>query len=209
MNIQPDEQIPDSHLAIRFNKWFLILSVLISCIIAILFSFQFDTSESPVHPSMIAPEDEIVNTGSGGIIKNFLQIRYADKNDVFLAPGEKFNIMINSQQDAHIYCYFENQNGEVIRLFPNRFSSESFISKSQSLVLPGNSPFNMNASNDGISERFACFSTEHDVMNYMPEDVVGTDFEPLPVKSLEEVRKTYIEISEFDVSDTFFDIRVF
>ncbi len=143
------------------------------------------------------------------IIKNYLNIRYADKNDVFLASGEAFNIMVNTQQDAYIYCYFEDQKGEIIRFFPNRFKSDSFVSKTKPIILPGESPFNLNASKDGISERLACFATSDDIINHLPPEVVGTDFETLPVQSLEEVKDIYLKMNDVDVSDAIFDIRVY
>ncbi|MCP3852492.1 MAG: protein kinase [Gammaproteobacteria bacterium] len=141
--------------------------------------------------------------------RNQLQIRYADKNDVLLASGEAFSIMLITEQDAFAYCYFEDQKGEIFRFFPNRFNGNPFISKEAPLILPGESGFNLNASTDGVSERLACFSTIEDITNILPEKIVGTDFEALPVESLESIKRTYQQVSENEVSDAFFDIRVF
>ncbi len=143
------------------------------------------------------------------IIKNYLNIRYADKNDVFLASGEAFNIMVSTQQDAYLYCYFEDQNGEIIRFFPNRFKSDSFVSKDKPIILPGESPFNLNASKDGISERLACFATSDDILSHLPSEIAGVDFETLPVQSLEEVKDIYLKMKDVDVADAIFDIRVY
>ncbi len=165
-----------------------------------------DTNKSS---TSIVSIDETNIIQSNNELKNTLEIRYADKNDVFLAPGESFNLMVSTQQDAYIYCYFENQKGEISRFFPNRFNIQSLILKSKPLILPGDSKFNMNASNDGISERVACFATAQNIIDRLPSDIVGVDFEALPVSSLEEVKAIYLQINETQITDTFFDIRVF
>ncbi len=164
------------------------------------------TVSEKVMPGMIVTEvPEITEP----LIKNYLNIRYADKNGVFLASGEAFNIMVSTQQDAYIYCYFEDQKGEIIRFFPNRFKSNSFVSKEKPIILPGESPFNLNASKDGISERLACFATSDDILSHLPSEVAGVDFETLPVQSLEEVKDIYLKIKDVDVADAIFDIRVY
>ena len=140
---------------------------------------------------------------------NSLEIHYVGKTGVFLAPDEAYHVMISSQQDAYVYCYFESQEGEVTRFFPNRFNMDSLVLSSRPLILPGESPFNLNASKDGISERIACFSTAHDIINQLPSDVLGVDFETLPVKSLEEVKKVYLEMNHVKVTNVFFDVRVY
>ncbi|MCW8929723.1 MAG: DUF4384 domain-containing protein, partial [Gammaproteobacteria bacterium] len=161
------------------------------------------------HP---VPDISVENTNNERNVNKMessLEIRYADKNDVFLAPGEAFNVMVSTQQDAYVYCYFEDQKGEVTRFFPNRFNSEPYVLHSKPLILPGESQFNLNASEDGVSERLACFSTDQNVINQLPPEIFGTDFEKLPVKSLEEVKALYIKMNTIEVSDYFFDIRVY
>jgi len=150
-------------------------------------------------------KSEIVNLSDG----NFLRIQYADKKGVFLVPGEAFNIKITTQQNAYIYCYFEDQNGEVVRFFPNRFTDTAFISAQSAIVLPGEEGFKLSASMDGVSERIACFSAVRDIFRLLPEAVKGKDFEKLPVTSLEQVRDLFVRDKNMIISDSFFNIRVF
>jgi serine/threonine protein kinase len=206
------------------GKWIYIMSTIgISVSVIIYFLLpMFSVSEifpgkknhlafESMIPIVSLPEQKSLDRtrGISIIVKNFLKIQYADKNDEFLAPGESFNVVIETQQNAHIYCYFENQQGEISRFFPNRFNSESYVLRSKPLVLPGDYPFKLFASEDGISERVACFSSAEDVLDNLPAKVIGVDFETLPVQSLEQVKDIYLRYSDSEITDTVFDIRVY
>jgi len=146
---------------------------------------------------------------NSGLIKNYLAIRYYQKDEIFLAPGEEFEIIISTQQNAHIYCYFEDENRHVTRFFPNRFKDNSYVKNTEPLILPAGDAFEMKGSDNGISERIGCFSSHTDIIERLPSEVVGVDFEALPLKTLEEVKEIFKKISGVDISSTVFDVRIF
>lgn len=152
--------------------------------------------------------DAIQKTTDSSTFTNLLQIHYSDKEEQFLTPGELFKLKITTQHDAHIYCYFENQNSEVMRFFPNRFMTQSLISSQQTLILPAEDEFDLNASIDGVNERIACFSSPNDIFNVLDQSVTGTDFEVLSLTSLEQVKEFFYQDKTIMVNDVFFTIYV-
>ena len=137
-----------------------------------------------------------------------LAIRYAGAAKTSLKPGEPFQVVIAPNQDAHVFCYFESEDGSIQRFFPNRFSADSLITPKAPLTLPGRMPFKLFASRQGNTERLACFSSPRPVMSKLPASVKGTDFENLPVQSLEQVQRAFEDLVGTDLGGRYFEIKV-
>ena len=137
-----------------------------------------------------------------------LDIHYAGQPKASLTPGEPFQVVIKPNQDAHVLCYFETEDGSIQRFFPNRFAPDSLITPKAPLTLPGSMPFKLFASASGNTERLACFSSPRPVMSKLPARVKGTDFENLPVQSLEQVQSTFEGIVGNDLGGRYFEITV-
>lgn len=138
------------------------------------------------------------------VLENRINIQYVDKTKALLSPGEAFSLSVSLQQDAYLYCFFENQEHEIIRFFPNRFSLNPFVSKDSPLVLPHNDEFELNASKQAISERIACFATPS---SHLPKEVQGVDFEVMNVQSLEQIKDFFAQDEHVTVN-YFFTIKV-
>ncbi len=137
-----------------------------------------------------------------------LEIRYADGKVGPLKRGEEFSVEVKPSQKAHVFCYYETEEGHIQRFFPNRFISDSLVTPDKPLVLPGDMPFHLYASKNGKKERLACFSSPKPVMAKLPANIKGTDFENLPVKSLEQVEAAMKGIVGDDLGGQYFEIKV-
>lgn len=137
-----------------------------------------------------------------------LDIRYAGQPKASLKPGEQFQIIVQPDQDAHLFCYFEAEDRSIQRFFPNRFTPDSLITPGKPLTLPGDMPFKLFASRAGKDERMACFSSPRPVMSRLPARVKGSDFENLPVQSLEQVQSAFKDVVGNDLGGRYFDITV-
>jgi curli biogenesis system outer membrane secretion channel CsgG len=111
------------------------------------------------------------------------------------ARGESISLALAPSQDAHVYCYLQDENAKVIRFFPNRFSRDSRIAAARPLTLPGAMRFQITMNPKGVTETISCFATPQDVLASLPQTVVGTDFEPLPVASLDLIRAAFDKAS--------------
>ena len=108
------------------------------------------------------------------------------------ASGESFGLTVRPSRDAYVYCYLLDEQAKVTRFFPNRFAKDPLITATQALQLPGRMRFQLAIKSRGARESIACFATTKDVIARLSDSVVGIDFEPLPVSSLEQVRAAFV-----------------
>lgn len=111
------------------------------------------------------------------------------------ARGEAIQLALAPSQDAHVYCYLQDENAKVIRFFPNRFARDSRVAAAKPLQLPGPMRFELSMNTRGVPETIACFATPRDVLAALPQPLVGTDFEPLPGATLDAIRAAFHQAS--------------
>jgi hypothetical protein len=112
-------------------------------------------------------------------------------NTTKLAAGEPIALVLQPQADKHVYCYLQDENARITRFYPNRFAKDSLIASAKPVALPGPMRFALTMNGKGAAETVACFATPRDVASQLPQSVVGVDFEPLPVASLDQLRSAF------------------
>ncbi len=136
-----------------------------------------------------------------------LDINY-EKSIARLSPGEEFSLKVTPSDDAHVYCYYQDDKQKIQRFFPNRFATNSFVKGGISILLPGSAPFKMFASKSGNMESLACFASRKDVMSELPVDLKATDFENLNYSTLEAIQSEFAKILGNQLGGQYFDIKV-
>lgn len=111
------------------------------------------------------------------------------------ARGEAISLALAPSQDAHVYCYLQDEDGKIVRFFPNRFTRDSRIAAAKPLTLPGPMRFQLSMNSKGVPETVSCFATPRDVMPSLPQALVGIDFEPLPGASLDMIHAAFAKAS--------------
>jgi hypothetical protein len=112
------------------------------------------------------------------------------------ARGEPIILTLRPSADAHVYCYLQDENAQIRRFYPNRFSRDSLVPAAQALAIPGSMRFQLVMNSKGAKETVTCFATARDVLQQLPNSVVGVDFETLPVASLDQIRDAFQSASE-------------
>lgn len=135
-----------------------------------------------------------------------LDIRFAGNSAATLSPGQQFELEVRTNRDGHVFCYFASEDGSIQRFFPNRFTPDSLVKSDSKLTLPGDMPFKLFASKQGKKERMVCLTSPKPVMNKLPVAVKGTDFENLPVKSLEQVQNAFEGVVGKELGGRYFEI---
>ena len=107
------------------------------------------------------------------------------------APGALVRLALQTSRDAHVYCYLRDENAAIQRIYPNRFAKDALVSASSKLELPGQQRFQIVANTKGVRETVACYAAERDVMADLPPAVSGTDFAPLALTSLDQIRNAF------------------
>lgn len=102
--------------------------------------------------------------------------------------GEFLNMSLSLSGDGAVYCYYEDINRQVARIFPNQFFGNPVL-RSGSLIRLPSGGFKIRFDQPG-RERVACLGADREVV--VPQGFKGTrDLTPLPVKSLDEVINAY------------------
>jgi hypothetical protein len=128
-------------------------------------------------------------------------------NQTRFASGEAISLLVQPTHDAHVYCYLQDENAKIMRFYPNRFAKDSLVSASKPLALPGAMRFQLVMNDKGTRETIACFAAPRDVMSELPLAVSGTDFEPLPVASIEQIRSAFAQASGGAATQEIFHVQ--
>lgn len=108
-----------------------------------------------------------------------------------LSKGEAYSLTVTPNRDAYVYCYMQDEDRKILRFFPNRFARDSLVKVNAPLVLPGAMRFQLVANSKGLPESVTCFATERDVLPLLPPSYSGSDFETLPVRSLDDIKSAF------------------
>jgi serine/threonine protein kinase len=123
-------------------------------------------------------------------------------------PGERIRLQVKSSDDAHVYCYLQDETHRILRFYPNRFSKSALVKAAEPLEIPGKMRFELVANNLKVLETVACFASARDVAQELPAAVVGTDFAKLPVASLDAVRDAFSRVAAGSLAEGRFGIDV-
>ena len=99
-----------------------------------------------------------------------------------------------ASHDAHVYCYLQDETQRIVRFYPNRFRKSALVTAAAPLEIPGAMRFEIRANTRNVKETIACFASERDPLDQLPSEVLGTDFERLPLKSLDQVRSAFARV---------------
>lgn len=91
--------------------------------------------------------------------------------------GEQVFASVTVSRTSHLYCYFSDPAGNVMRLTPNNVNTHSLVAANQAVRLPDwmvpNPAFIMDATSPGV-ERVACFASDADAMPRLPAPLQGS-----------------------------------
>ncbi len=102
--------------------------------------------------------------------------------------GEEVFVNISTNTDGYLNCYFQQEDA-FVRVFPNRFSADGFISSNGGLVLPDTNQYSFVA--DVAMEQLHCFLATKYVDTDFPAELQVPDLEQLPVYSLDVIKQAY------------------
>jgi hypothetical protein len=137
-----------------------------------------------------------------------LALRIAPTNESRrFAPGEKVELTIHPNRNAHVYCFLQDEDRKIRRFFPNRFQRDSRVLAGEGLQLPGRMRFELAMNANGHQETVACFATERDVLARLPAGVNGGDFDVLPVASIDQVRSAFAKVANGALAQDSFHLQ--
>lgn len=118
--------------------------------------------------------------------------------------GDFLNMSLSLSGDGTVYCYYEDTNRKVARIFPNQFSGNPTLRAGSTMRLPSDG-FKIRLDQAG-NERVACIGSDGEQV--LPANLKGAkDLTPLAVRSLEDVVQQFRQINPAAVV-SYIDITV-
>ncbi len=115
---------------------------------------------------------------------------------VVYRSGEEVQVSLSASIDANVYCFYQQGDGTVIKLFPNRFRPSSRVAKDDVLELPGDDNFKIVADARGSVETLMCMASYSDIDQSLPFELSTRDLQALPVADLDQVFGYYKSVAE-------------
>ena len=111
------------------------------------------------------------------------------------APGETVGFHVIPSTSGYLYCYHQDAGGTIRRIFPNRFTRDPRVTANRALTLPGRAPMELRAAAAG-NEAVGCFTTPNEIYSSLPAALRWGDFDPLKLKSFDEVAAVFTPITK-------------
>ncbi|MEO8247780.1 MAG: DUF4384 domain-containing protein [Burkholderiales bacterium] len=147
-------------------------------------------ASAPATTTVVAVARPSVDPASAGSDVLKLALTSANNQSRF-ARAEPISLTVQLNRDAHVYCYLQDETSKITRFFPNRFIRDSLVTAKRPLAIPGSMRFQLVMNDKAVPETVACFATNRDVATELPPGVMGTDFDPLTLGSLDQIRRAF------------------
>ena len=115
--------------------------------------------------------------------------------------GETLRFSAKAPRDTFAYCYYQEANDSWMRIFPNRFRTDPFVSAQNGLNFPGDMKIDIKSSATGSDEKVVCFNTSADISLGLPADILATDLDAMPGKTLSDLRKGFASVASDNLSE--------
>jgi len=124
-----------------------------------------------------------------------MQIENMVKDRSAFTPGTQIFASVTVSRAAHLFCYINDANGNIVRLQPNHLSASSLVSANQAIRLPDwMVPFPAYVINAGAKghEALMCIASDEDPMTRMPTQLNMPALTPITaVQTLDQLRREF------------------
>ena len=104
--------------------------------------------------------------------------------------GQPLSVRVRLNADAHTYCYYQDGSGVIARIFPNRFSPDSYVKGGSVLAIPGQGDgFEILFEQSRANEEVRCFATRRPIQADATPLVGGADLTPINANSLDQIER--------------------
>ncbi|MGI9303353.1 MAG: DUF4384 domain-containing protein, partial [Gammaproteobacteria bacterium] len=102
--------------------------------------------------------------------------------------GESAELTLETTKDAHVYCYYQPQRGQIVKIFPNRFERDNVSPAGEAITIPGTDDFSLQFDRRGTVEKVLCIAARGDIEKTLPFELRDKDLQPV---SLERLTRLY------------------
>lgn len=124
--------------------------------------------------------------------------------------NETLVVEARTSADGFLYCYYQDADGSVARIFPNRFQPNAYVRGGSPIEIPPGpeKPFNIRFDKGHAREAVACIASPLELGLKLPEPLKAQDLEALPVGGLNDVVETFRRAGNGQISEGWLPIEV-
>ncbi|MBF0137085.1 MAG: DUF4384 domain-containing protein [Magnetococcus sp. DMHC-1] len=110
-----------------------------------------------------------------------------------LRAKEQLQLDASVTDPAYLYCFYQDHTKTVVRVFPNRFKTDSYIGAGERVKFP-DKDFSILMEKPNTTEKVLCMASRREVGISLPHKLYAKDLAPLKVGSLDEVLNEFKKI---------------
>ena len=97
-------------------------------------------------------------------------------------------IRAETNRDGFLYCYYQDAEGSVARIFPNRFQPNAFVHGGAAVQIPPGAAraFSIRFDTPRVREAVACVAAPIEFGLRLPQQLKTEDLAPLPVRGIDD-----------------------
>ena len=97
---------------------------------------------------------------------------------------------------AYVSCYYQQDGGNIIKLFPNRIIPLYRLESGEVLRIPGANGFRVLSSAAQISDSYMCLASSEDVTPDLPLIFQANTFQQIPIDNFDRLFDVYRKTTE-------------
>jgi hypothetical protein len=121
--------------------------------------------------------------------------------------NEQLALSVQVSQDAYLYCYYQDGQQRISRVYPNRFQPHAYVRAQQGVTIPDGQHFALVLDTAHVTEAVLCVASVEDVEVWLPHPL-RAELETLPFKNLEEVTATIRRHNPRNVAEARLSVQV-
>ena len=109
--------------------------------------------------------------------------------------SEVLEMTVGTTQDSYVYCYYRDEQGQIARIFPNRFNPDPYAIAGKPLSIPGEArSFDVVFQVPGDQEEVLCLASLKEAGLLLPASLKVADLTPLPVESFDQIVEAFRKV---------------
>jgi curli biogenesis system outer membrane secretion channel CsgG len=123
---------------------------------------------------------------------------------------ETLAVQAVTARDAFLYCYYQDAEGTVARIFPNRFQPNALVHGATPVAIPPgvDHAFDIRFDKGHAKEAVACVASNDELGVKLPSQLKAEDLAPLPVTSLQDVITSFRRLGGGPLTEKWLSIEV-
>jgi curli biogenesis system outer membrane secretion channel CsgG len=146
-------------------------------------------------PQAAAPEQAAPAPAQQAAVPPAPEIQLASNKKQYHV-NDNLVVAARTSSDGYLYCYYQDAEGTVARIFPNRFQPDALVHGGSVVNIPPGreKPFNITLDRAHAKEAVACVAAPTELGVKLPDKLKKQDLEPLPVHDLKDILNTFHQL---------------